>query len=440
MLVIQPLPHNNVQRSVAIITKMSQEEEFVQGEEQEEFLELNEVEEEVGQDNGPAPEEDDDEGEMDVDMEGEHHTLEIDMSNNSWGYFDKHQDSIFTIFKHPTVPMVVTGGGDNTAYMWTTHTQPPRFVGELLGHKESVIAGAFTSKGDYVITGDMNGFIQVHKSTKGGEKWVKFAELEEVEEVLWISTHPSMPYFAFGANDGSVWVYQIDSNTKSLVQIMCGFSHTLECNGGVFIPGQNENDMTLVTISEDGTIINWNCFTGEVNYKMQPHEDFKGIESPWVTLKVNKNVIAVGGRDGQLAIINNDAGKLVHRVKALDSIEDVAELSIEALSWCTVSGLNLLAVGLVSGDILMFETAQWRLRKSIKVEDAITKLEFLQNSPILVGSSMDGKIYKWDGRTGVQLYAGVGHNMGILDFAIMENGKKLVTAGDEGVSLIFQNE
>lgn len=103
-------------------------------------------------------------------------------------------------------------------------------------------------------------------------------------------------------------------------------------------------------------------------------------------------------------------------------------------------GLNLLAVGLVSGDILMFETAQWRLRKSIKVEDAIIKLEFLQNSPILVGSSMDGKIYKWDGRTGVQLYAGVGHNMGMLDFAIMENGKKLVTAGDEGVSLIFQNE
>ena len=408
--------------------------------EEEEYIDVNEVAEEVVDDDQQQvpPEDDDEDEEMDIDEEQE--TIEIDMSNNSWTYFDQHKDSIFTVFAHPKLPMVVTGGGDNTAYLWTTHTQPPRFVGELQGHKESVISGGFTADGKFVVTADMNGFIQVFKATKGGEKWAKFSELDEVDEVLFVTVHPSLPYFAFGATDGSIWVYQIDESNKLLVQIMSGFSHTLECNGAVFIPGKDENDLTLVSISEDGTIVNWNCFTGQVNYKLQPHDDFKGVESPWVTIKAHGHLLAVGGRDGQLAIINNDTGKIVHSLKTLDNVDDIAELSIEALSWCENKNINLLAVGLVSGDILLFDTQQWRLRKNLKVDDAITKLQFIGETPILVGSSMDGKIYKWDARTGEQLFAGVGHNMGVLDFAVVENGKKLVTAGDEGVSLVFLHE
>lgn len=418
---------------------MSREEEnpsLVQ--EEDEYLNVDEVEEEVPEVEGSIPLDDDEEDGEDMDMGDEDETIEIDMANNSWAYFDQHKDSIFTIFSHPTLPMVVTGGGDNTAFMWTTHTQPPRFVGELQGHKESVIAGGFTNDGQFVITGDMDGLIQVHKATKGGQKWVKFGEsLEEIEEVLWITVHPTEPCFAFGANDGSVWCYQIDTASNSLVQLMSGFSHSLECNNGIFVNTEKTDELSLVTVSEDGTIVNWNCFTGAVNYKLTPHESFKGVESPWVTIKSYKNVIAVGARDGVLAIINNDSGKLVHIVKTLDNVEDVADLSIEALAWCTADLINLLAVGLVSGDLLLFDSHQWRLRKTLKLEDTITKLEFLPNSAVLVGSLMDGKVYKWDARTGDELFVGVGHNMGVLDFALTENGTKIITAGDEGVSLVF---
>lgn len=414
--------------------------------EEEEFLTVDEIAEEVvgeeedevhidDEDEQDDVQDDEEQAEMDIDNEDQ---IEIDLSNNSWTYFDQHKDLIFTIFKHPLLPMVASGGGDNTAFLWTTHTQPPRFVGELEGHKESVITGGFTGDGKFVITGDMNGYIQVHKSSKGGQKWTKFGDVEEVEEILFITVHPLQPYFAFGAVDGSVWVYQIDESTKSLVQLMSGFSHSLECNGGVFVNTEDENTLSLVTISEDGTVVNWNCFTGEVNYKLQPHDDFKGVESPWVTISANKNVIAIGARDGQLAIINNDNGKVVHSVKTIEQVEDVAELSIEALTWC--QNPNLLAVGLVSGDLIIFDAAQWRVRRRVKVDDAITKLEFIGNTPILVGSSMNGRIYKWDARTGQELFVGLGHNMGVLDFVTMENGTKLITAGDEGVSLVFNTE
>lgn len=405
----------------------------------EEYVDINDIQEEV-QDNGVPPPADDEENDMEMDLdENGEGSLEIDLSNNSWTYFDRHTDSVFVIFKHPSLPMVVTGGGDNTAYMWTTHTQPPRFVGELKGHKESVVCGGFTGDGKYVVTGDMNGLIQIHKSTKGGQKWSKFGELEEVEEVLWISVHPQMPYFAFGSTDGSVWVYQIDESSGELVQIMSGFLHTLECNGGIFIDVENHDELHLVTISEDGSVVCWNAFTGQAKYKLLPHDDFKGVESPWVSIKAFNNVLAVGARDGQLAIINSDSGKALTHIKTIEDVEDVADLSIEALAWCTNKSVPLLAVGLVSGDVLLFDSLTWRLRKSFKIDDTITKLEFVENSPVLVGSSMNSKIYKWDARTGEELFAGLGHNMGVLDFAILDNGLTLVTAGDEGVSLVFHN-
>lgn len=401
----------------------------------EEFVDNNDIAEEVADDAGPAPE-DPEENDMDLDEE----TLEIDLANNSWTYFDQHKDSVFVIFRHPLLPMVATGGGDNTAYLWTTHTQPPRFVGELQGHKESVVAGGFTGDGRFVVTGDMAGCIQVYKLAKGGQKWTRFGDLEEVDEVLWISVHPTLPYFAFGAPDGSVWVYQIDESTQQLEQIMSGFSHTLECNGGIFTNTEDANTLTLITISEDGSVVSWNAFAGTPNYKLLPHDEFKGVESPWVLIKAHGNVLALGARDGQLAIVNLDTGRIVHQVKTIENVDDVADLSIEALSWCENATVNLLAVGLVLGDVLLFDSQQWRLRRTIKVDDTVTKLEFIGDSTILVGSSMNGKIYKWDARTGEELFVGVGHNMGVLDFAVLDGGRKLVTAGDEGVSLVFSTE
>lgn len=412
-------------------------------EEKDTFLETGEIAEEIAQDDdGMIPEDDDEEEGQEGDEDFE--PIVIDLANNSWTYFDQHTDSVFAITAHPKLPLVVSGAADHSAKLWTTHKQPPVLVKDINTHKESVISAKFSFNGEYLITGDMSGFIQIHKSNKSGEKWELFSTLQEVEEVLWIESHPSLPYFAFGAVDGSVWVYELkkDSASSTLINIMSGYSHTLDCTGGVFMPSKDENDLNLVTISEEGSIISWNCFTGSINYKLQP-ENFKGIESPWVTIKNKGNVLAVGGRNGQLSIINNDNGKVIHSLKVLDT-EDQDELSIEAIAWCTVANLNILAVGLVQGSVYLFDTLQWRVRNDIKTEkhpdfeNAITKLEFIKNSPYLIGSSANSKIYKWDVRTGKEIFTGVGHNMSVFDVAIIDNGKKLVTAGDEGVSLVFE--
>ncbi|CAM9019919.1 unnamed protein product [Wickerhamomyces anomalus] len=411
-------------------------------EEQDEFIGANEVDEVYEGTNEPEPmsEDEDDVEELQNDQDQEEQgegedKIEIDMSNNSWGYFDKHEDSVFTVFSHPTLPLVVSGGGDNTVYMWTSHSQPPKFVQQIKGHKESIITGAFTGDGEFLITGDMAGKIMIHQSTKRGQVWKLYAELEEIEEIVWISAHPKQPVFAFGGADGSVWVYQI---TPSVEQIMSGFAHQSESTGGVFVNTDDLDALHLVTISTDGSIVGWNGFTGQAEFKLAETE-FKGQQLPWITLSPqgNSNILAVGSNEGTLAIININNGTVLTTFRVVELKEDQEELdaSIETITWS--DSLPLIALGLVSGAVILFDAKTWRERHSILLEDAITKLEFVKGTPYLIGSSMNGKIYKWDARTGQEIFAGVGHNMGVLDFSVVENGNKLITAGDEGVSLIF---
>jgi len=415
-------------------------------EERDEFIEVNEVDEvyEPNNDGEPMsedendveemqPEEDDDNNEEGE--EGGEDRLEIDMSNNSWGYFDKHEDSIFTVFSHPKLPLVVSGGGDNTVYLWTSHSQPPKFVQQIKGHKESIITGGFTGDGEFLITGDMAGKVMIHQATKKGQVWKLFGELEEIEEIVWITVHPKQPVFAFGGADGSVWVYQITPNVE---QIMSGFAHQAESTSGLFVNTDDLDSLHLVTISTDGSIIGWNGFTGQVEFKLAETE-FKGQTLPWITLssQKNSNVLSVGSNEGTLAIINVTNGTVLSTFRVVELKEGQEELdaSIETITWSDT--LPLVALGLVSGTMILFDSKTWRERHSITLDDAVTRLEFVEGTPYLIGSSMNGKIYKWDARTGQEIFVGVGHNMGILDFSVIENGTKLITAGDEGVSLLF---
>lgn len=414
-------------------------------EENEEYLVADEVEEVIDEESVPDGEtqieiDDDEDDEM---TSGGHfeedEVLEVDMSNNSWTYFDSHKDSIFMISSHTKLPVVVTGGGDNLAYIWTTHLQPPKVIATINGHTESVIAGGFTGDGEYCITADMNGKVIVSKSFKKGQIWKPFGEIEQVDEIIWVAIHPTQPVFAFGAIDGSVWVYQI---SEELTQVMSGFSHSTESTNGKFVNVKDKDSLSLITCSEDGSIIQWNCYTNEQVYKFHS-TDFKGENPPWVSLSVDDdlNIAALGARDGSLFVYNTVSGNSIDFFKAIELKEDqdIFEASIEALSWCTK--LSILAVGLVSGDLFFFDSKTWKLRRSLKFEDAITKVEFLGNdSNVLIVSCLNGKIYKLDVREGKELFVGVGHNMGVLDFAVQDNGNRLITAGDEGVSLIFKIE
>lgn len=420
------------------------------GEPIEEFISTDEVAQEVIPANDNEQPEDNDDMQDDIPM-GDGETIEIDMANNSVTYFDKHTDSVFTLAQHPTLPLVVSGGGDNVANLWTSHSHPPKMAGTITAHTESVICSNFTADGKFLVTADMNGKILVHAGLKGGAQWKQVSELSEVDEVVWLKTHPKVPsIFAFGAVDGSVWCYQISEQDGSLEQLMSGFVHTQDCTMGEFINlDKGEEAVDLVTCSLDSSIVGWNCYTGQQLFKLTQAE-INGLEAPWVSLAVapsnltngNFGIIAAGSNNGVLTILNaNNNGTVLHLETVVELKADQEELDASIESICWSPKYPLMAVGLVGGQILLYDTNTWRVRRKFVLEDSITKLIF--DNDDIFASCINGKVYQYDAKTGNEKFVCVGHNMGILDFIVVKpkdttQPRRVITAGDEGVSLVFE--
>lgn len=401
---------------------------------QEIYLEDSEIQEDVapeGEEEGPEPQDDDDD-----DMEGgeydEEGKIEVDMRNNAAGYFDTHEDSVFLVAPHPKLPIVVSGGGDNLGYIWTTNSYPPKLVTKLEGHKESVISGGFTSDGAYLVTGDMAGVVKAWKAENRGQRWVELACVEEVEEVVWVAVHPKQNIVAFGAIDGSVWVYTLEDSGMAPIGVLNG--HSAPCTIGAWANVDDMDSLTLVTGSEDGTIVSWNVYGAVANFTLSPG-NLRGMDL-WVSLSPDPTgkTIAAGSAAGRLALIKLENGQVLDIIDTCSNGRFAdGERSVESMAWC--ESMKLLACGTTSGEVKLFDTATWRMRKVVRLGDAVTKVQFLGDTTVLVAAGMDGVVRKFDARNGDEIWVGRGHNMGVLDFCV-SNGK-LVTAGDEGVSLIF---
>lgn len=405
---------------------------------EEEFIETDQIAEEIPEDEDHPMSEDDDEEAEDLPEAGDgDNIIEMDMSNNSSSYFDTHTDSVFLVSSHPTLPMVVSGGGDDMAYLWTTHSNPSRLVAQLSGHTESVIAGGFSPDGQYLVTGDMSGQVRSWKSMLKGQKWNFYAAVQEVEEIVWIRFHSKQPYvFALGASDGTVWVYSLEPKLEVIAVLS---SHSQPTNAGVFVNINDMDNLKLITVSDDTTIVCWNVYTQSALYTLTPKE-LRG-EHPWVSAELSPSgrTIAVGSSDGRLAIIGVEDGNVLTTVDTVvDAKIELEAQSVECIAWS--DSTNILALGDVAGQIQLYEVGTWKLRRKIELSGAITKLEFISKTPILVSSCHDGSLNKWDVRSGEQKWAGKGHSAAVLGFAVQNEGKRIISAGDEGVCLVFNDD
>lgn len=373
-------------------------------------------------------------------------------------------------------------------------------VAKLSGHSDSVNAITFTlPDGAYLVTGGLDGRLRVHSTTH--EHYPLVAETHEVPEINFIipCPHPSHPNtIALGASDGSVWVYTIDvADTAAPLQIVQAYYlHTETCSAGAWTP----DGTLLVTVSEDSSLYACDVFgeaaaIGVIGSQQQnvvgltgDDQRFKMDGGPFsVAIAPNGAFAAVGGIDGIIRIVglprigvspqsasakaqkNRGSKKAPSSGKAgpatdpsntgpagqiLASLQAQTD-SVESLSFSS-SPLTLLAAGSVDGSIVLFDTAhRFAVRRHIKDahdEHAVVKVEFSREpgkQHLLTSCGMDGVIRQYDVRGGTAAsgqglvkewrgHRGGGEGGGILGFVQAVSGR-IVTAGDDGVSLVFQD-
>ena len=373
--------------------------------------------------------------EMNEEMEEEQ--LEIDMRNNSSAYFDAHKDSIYMVTSHPTLPIVATGGGDDIAYIWTTNTEKPEILATLDRHTESVVAGAFTADGKFLATGDMSGTLAgwFHNTEKN--TWECLGATKEAEEVVCIAAHDELPLIAAGFSDGAVWVYEFsDAGTPTVSSVSVFVNHTMPVTA-VGFAASPEFQPRVVSCSEDGTIKLSDVYQNTQLYSLEATA-LRGIH-PWVQMAVSgtRKTAAFTSMDGILAIVKLDDGQVMHMLDVFegDSTTDDEGRSIESVSWSDRG--QYLAVGTVEGKVIVYDSKTWKPRTSFQLEDAVTGLKFVDKSPLLVVSGMDGSLCEFDVVANEKVWECYGHNEGVLSFAVQNNGNRIITAGDEHVSLVF---
>jgi ribosome assembly protein SQT1 len=137
--------------------------------------------------------------------------------------------------------------------------------------------------------------------------------------------------------------------------------------------------------------------------------------------------------------------------------------SVESLAVATTPNTpptTLLAAGSVDGSIVVFDaTRRFAVRRNMQgahEDHSVVKLEFVKNTWTLTSCGMDGVVRRWDlrggGATGNNQagaadaglikewrgHRGDGEGGGVLGFVQGETGERVVTAGDDGISLVFE--
>ena len=495
---------------------------------EEDLLDADDAAEEVPlDDDRPLDDEDD--------LEDDLHE-EIQVQNDSAAHFDSHTDSIFCIAQHPLYPsLIVTGGGDDVAYLFNSsladdergpllsasYESNPQPKGErksipplqkLDGHTDSVNAITFTQpSGEYIVTAGLDGKLRAWSSSPPSPSSLptyKFlAESSEVQEINWLSACPSPSHpnaVALGANDGSVWVYTINfADTASPLTInQAYYLYTESCTAGTWTPDGN----LLATVSEDSSFHLHDVWgeaatagittsgNGQAIVSLTASDQRFAVEGGLYSVAISPGgtIAAVGGANGHIRIIAlprlgaasatsaNESGggaksKSARSHRAVTPAQSsnplLASLASQSDSIETVSfsppPLNLLASGSVDGSIALFDVAhRFALRRHIAdAHDglAVVKVEFVSGAPnthFLTSAGMDGVVRRWDGRgaaTGTGTpgkpatagqgfvaewrgHRGDGEGGGVLGFVQGRDGERIVTAGDDGVALVFRAE
>ncbi|CAG8581751.1 13074_t:CDS:2, partial [Cetraspora pellucida] len=320
----------------------------------------------------------------------------VELVDDSVQGFFNHKDSVYAIDMHPIDEnIVVSGGGDEKSFLWRSDTGEQ--ICELLGHKDTVQSVLFSKDGQYVASGGMDGKIFVWKVDSNE----LITSLEGPEEVMWLDWHPKGTVLLAGSNDATIWMWQIPSG--NCMNVFSG--HSGPVTAGQFTPDGKK----IATGSEDSSLILWDPKTAAATLKISGDARFhkEGITS----LAINKEstLILTGSTDNSAILVNLSNGTI------LGSLENHTE-SVETVGFCNV--LPLSATGSVDNKLNIWDINTMRLRQTCHHEDAIIKLQWHLDSPLLTTCSADRTVQTWDGRTGNNVRTWRGHQDSILGFSL----------------------
>lgn len=416
-----------------------------------EVEDLEEVE-----DDGSFPIEDDDERSMIIDSVDEMNMIEEepnDVDDLSIATFLGHgNESVYCVAvsmdKTSGKPFILTGGGDDKAYLWTYIQDSARgntqLIREYLGHTDSVTTVGFNFDNSLVLTGSYDGTVKI---------WTKFdgimkMSLEGPEDVEWAEWHSKGNAVVAGSRDGTIWMWLAHSG--ECVHVFAG--HDGEVSTGCF----TRDGKSICSGGEDGTVRVWAPKTGVCKHVFSGERDaFEGTVT-CVQSSEDGELILAGGIDGKARLFQVSGKRViqtfVHSTTAPSVPTDdggdqppvESSLSVECVGFYHGDpALNWIATGGLDGFLRVWDANTGQCRCSCKHEGSVVALKWHVRQPVVVTASLDHNVRAWDARSGAVVALFTGHLDSILaiEFISPTEGQAfddmIVTASDDHTSKIF---
>lgn len=338
--------------------------------------------------------------------------------------FDRHQEPVYAVACHPTLPYAISGGGDDRSYLW--HITEGRLIHEHeKKHTDSVVSVGFNFDGHYYATAGMDCQLFVYETAHGKE----VAAFEASDEILWLDWHPRGNVVVAGTQDGQLWLW----NLRSLMHVFHG-PHVGPVHAGQFTPDGKH----LVSGGEEGSFVVWDPHTAQPILKYTSSHDQRWLQSgvAITALRVHPTqpVALVGASDGKV--------KLVHlqQCQLLASF-DAHSMSIECIQFSPTL-VGVAAVGSVDGSVSLLDLTHTCVRGKLVHPDAVPCLAFPAAGTSLVTSCMDGRVRVYDPRSLQLLKTLSGHHLPILALALSPpsihgNTALIVSGSDDGTCRVF---
>ncbi|KAJ2924854.1 hypothetical protein H1R20_g12230, partial [Candolleomyces eurysporus] len=410
-------------------TEADYEDEVELEEDGEQFITEDDVLE-VVQDDGNAPmDEDDDNDGQDL---GEGSSAPVE--DNTVQHFTAHTASVFAVACHPTEPLAASGGEDDLGYIWDI--TDGEVIVKLTGHTDSVSVLGWSSDGEMVATGGMDGRIRIWRRVgkENYRTWEFLTELQGPDEVTFLRWHPKGSVLLAGGNDGTVWLWQLPSGNT--MQVFAGHSGALNC--GEFTP----DGKRILTACADGVLILWDPRSPTPVFKLSSDDarfNLDGITS--LGINPSSTLAVVGGAGGGIRVVNLNKGEIVGTLGGHtegESIESVAFVDLTGAG----SGPGVVVTGATDGKACIWDLSTMRLRATLQHEDAITQL-LAHPAPkpyLLVSASADKTLKTWDARTGTLIKTHQGHRGPVLGASLGLEGSVVVSAGDDALCGVWTTE
>lgn len=254
--------------------------------------------------------------------------------------FARHSDSVLCCSIDNQCRRAVSGGIDDTAFVWDLETK--HVVFECTGHKESVIAACFNVNSSYVATGDLKGYIQVRNTITG----IKVFEFD-VDEINWLMWHNSSDFILLaGTKTGDFWMWNV--NDPSAIKTFP--SYNISTTAAQLL----QDGLRLVTTYSDGSVRLFDLKAGKA---IATYNEPAKAEIISLDLNPHKAIIAVGCLDSTVKLLTVGTCKLICTLVCKGSEKDsnselpkrsmqqgdgaIVEPDSETMTECQASEFNL---------------------------------------------------------------------------------------------------